>query len=433
MSLLLNLRGKMKDNELTSRELRRRRRIKSQIIAYSVLAILIVVVLAGIYFSAEGLIKSVKKYNEKVNDALEAAESNVADELDNTDDMNDSDSSSYTYDLSDNEALNELVTSLVQEMTLEEKVAGLFIVSPESITGVSKAIQAGDGTKKALEENPVGGFIYDKKNYQSEEQFVDMLSKTKTYAKFPMFLAVSQECGADVGFGVEATPAASELTDTASVENAYAAIAQKLVSEGINMNLAPISAVVSEDSGSEFVGRTFGSDAMEAAPLVNSAVRAMQNVELNAVLNKFPGVNVQNKTLEELNNSDFAIYQSAISGGVDCIMVSSEKVSGITGDETPGILSSILITDVLRQQLGFNGVVITDKLNAPEITAGFDSAQVAVAAIKAGADMLLEPADYKQAYDAVLQAVSDGSIQESQIDESIYRIYRVKYKNALNE
>lgn len=423
----------MKDNELTSRELRHKRRIRSQIIAYSVLAVLIFGVLSAVYFGSQGLVKSLKKYNQKVNDALDAAESNVADELGESEDSDNSSNSGYTYDLSDNEALNELVASLVQEMTLEEKVAGLFIVSPESITGVSTAVQAGDGTKKALEENPVGGLIYDKKNYQSDEQFADMLTKTKTYAKFPMFLAVSQECGADAGFGVEATPSAMELTDTASVESAYTAIAQKLVSEGINMNLAPVSVVVSDDSGSAFVGRSFGSDAMTAAPLVNSAVRAMQNVELNAVLNKFPGANVQNKSLEELNNSDFAIYQTAISGGVDCIMVSSEKVSGITGDETPGTLSSVLISDVLRNQLGFTGVVITDKLNSAEITERYDSAQAAVAAIQAGADMILEPADYKQAYEAVLQAVSDGSIQESQIDESIYRIYRVKYKNALNE
>ena len=122
----------------------------------------------------------------------------------------------------------------------------------------------------------------------------------------------------------------------------------------------------------------------------------------------------------------------AIENGVDCIMVSNKAASGVTGDETPASLSSSMITDTLRGTLGYNGVVITDKLNDSSIAGTYGDEVAAVSAIQAGADIILEPSDYQTAYNAVLQAVKDGKITEDRINESLYRIYRVKYKNALN-
>ena len=190
---------------------------------------------------------------------------------------------------------------------------------------------------------------------------------------------------------------------------------------------------MAEDGDASLQGRTFGSDATAAAPLVNAAVQTMQEAEVSAVLQKFPGTSVGTKTLEELKNSEFLVYDMAIKNGAECIMVSHTKASGVTGDDTPASLSSVMISDVLRNTLGFNGVVITDYLNDSAITGSYSSADAAVAAIQAGADVLLEPADYQEAYEGVLNAIADGTITEERIRESIYRIYRVKYQNALNE
>ena len=132
-----------------------------------------------------------------------------------------------------------------------------------------------------------------------------------------------------------------------------------------------------------------------------------------------------------MKNGEFVIYDMAIKGGVDCIMVSHTKVNGVTGDDTPASLSAVMIQDVLRNTLGFNGVVITDALSDSAVTGSYSPAEAAVAAVQAGADMLLDPADYQQAYDGILQAVADGTITQERIHESLYRIYRVKYKNAL--
>lgn len=114
-------------------------------------------------------------------------------------------------------------------------------------------------------------------------------------------------------------------------------------------------------------------------------------------------------------------------------MVSHLQAKGITGDDTPASLSAAVIQDTLRNTLGFHSVVMTDALNDSAITGAYSSAEAAVAAVQAGADLLLSPEDYKEAYEGVLQAVSDGTITKERIRESMYRIYRVKYKNTLTE
>ena len=113
-------------------------------------------------------------------------------------------------------------------------------------------------------------------------------------------------------------------------------------------------------------------------------------------------------------------------------MVSHVQASGLTGDDDmPSSLSSVVIQDVLRDTLDFRGVVMTDALDDSAITNSYSSAEAAVAAVQAGADLLLSPEVYQEAYEGVLQAVTDGTITKERIRESMYRIYRVKYKNTL--
>ena len=424
----------MKD-ELTSREKRRRRRVRNQILAYAVTIIIIALVIVGGYLGIKAVVTNLKNYNDKVSEALEEAEANAASiesgEAQEVQEQSGTEQTAQKPVQNDEEAIDELVEAHLNEMTLEQMVAGMFMISPEALTGVGKAIQAGDSTKNAISEKPVGGLIYSASNYQSEEQFKQMLANTMSYSEFPLFMAVAKECGPNTDFGVEATSPASELTDTDSVREAYTLIAQKLASYGVNMDLAPVAQIVSQDGDASLQGRTFGSDASTAAPLVNAAVQAMQEQEVSAVLQKFPGAGAGAKSLEELNNSEFLAYAAAIENGADCIMVSHVSAKGVTGDDTPSSLSSVMITDVLRNSLGFDGVVITDRLNDTAVTSGHTSAEAAVAAIQAGADILLEPQNYDEAYQGVLQAVSDGTITQERICESLRRIYKVKYKNVL--
>lgn len=414
--------------EKTNREKRRRRRVRNQILAYMTLLILIVLVLIAGYFGVRYIIDYVNKYNDKVNRVIEEAESSAFQDSD--DGIEDAEAQGggvqyeegYTTSVAEDQ-LKQLVDSLLEEMTTEEMIAGMFIVSPESITGVETAIQAGEGTQIAVTENPVGGIIYAAKNFKSQDQFTQMLTNTRGFSKYPLFTVVQAECGSSA-FGLEETPKAAKLTDADSVVQAYGSISAKLDSYGINMNLAPVTELSSEENA-------FGADASVAALLVSASVQAIQSAEISAVLLKFPGKTAETKSLEELKNGEFIVYDAAIKSGVDCIMVSHVKANGIAGDDTPSSLSSVVIQDILRKTLGFDGVVITDSLSDSAVVDNYSSAEAAVAAIQAGADLLLEPAEYQEAYKGVLQAVSDGTITKERIYESLYRIYRVKYKNAL--
>ena len=419
--------------ELTSREKRRRRRIRNQLLAYLVLAVFAVLVITGGYFGVKKVVGYLEDYNQKVSDAMAEAESNPENEPE-SDVFQEEPSEPYSEPepvQNEPDPLDELVEGYLQNMTLEQMVAGMFVVSPEAITGVKAAVQAGAGTEAALQKYPVGGLIYSKKNYKSEEQFRTMLANTNTYAGYPLFLAVARECGGSTDFGIEATADAATLTDVASVQETYSVIADKLAGYGINMNLAPVAEVVSEDGDAALRARVFGSDAATVAPLVSAAVQAMQTADVSAVLQKFPGTGAEAKSIEELNNSEFIIYNAAIQSGVDCIMVSHVSAQGATGADIPSSLSATMITEVLRNTMGFQGVVITDWLNDSAITGRYSSADAAIMAINAGADILLEPEDYQEAYEGVLQAVQDGTITQERIQESLRRIYRLKYKYVL--
>lgn len=425
--------------ELTSRQKRRRRRIRNQLFAYLVLIVVAAVVLAGGYFGANAVTKYIKDYNEKVNDAVAEAESNASSEMQSDpapqepgQEANEGDELEPDNNTPiDTDQLDVLVNKYLQNLTIEQMVAGMFMVSPESITGVQTVIQAGSGTKTALTENPVGGLYYSAKNFKSEQQFQEMLANTKNFVDYPLFLAVARECGDNKDFGIEATAKAAELTDADNVKSAYGTIAGKLAGYGINMNFAPVAEVAPAEGGAGLNERTFGSDAATAAPLVNAAVQAMQASHIYAVLQKFPSSSTVTKSLEELKNSEFVIYNTAIQNGADCIMVSHAAAKEVIGDETPSSLSSVMITDILRNTLGFQGVVITDALNDGAITSKYSSAEAVIAAIQAGADVLLEPEDYQEAYQGVLQAVADGTISKERLQASLYRIYYLKYKYTL--
>lgn len=427
-------RGVMNDEEI-KREKRRRRRIRNQVLAYLTLAVLIVAALAGLCFAVNGVVRYVKNYNNKVNEFIAEAESSMAAELENElasvpeSTQTAYDEKEYTAEPSE-DPLGELVTTLLQDMTLEEMVSGMFLVTPESLTGVQTVVKAGESTQNALIEKPVGGLIYSAKNFRSKEQFEEMLQNTKGFSKYPLFYAITAECGENSSFGIETTKKASEITKTDDASEAYGAIAQTLASYGINMNMAPVSEIAADDDR-DLAGRTFGSDAALAAPLVNAAVQAQQENGVSAVLQKFPGTDTETKTLEELKNSEFIIYETAIKNGVDCIMVSNVNSKGVTGDETPDSLSSVMITQVLRESLGFDGVVITDALDDEAVTKNYTPEEAAVAAIEAGADVLYRPSDLEAAYNGVLQAVQDGRLTKERIYESVYRIYKVKYKNTV--
>ena len=443
------------------REQRRQRRIRNQRIAIagllgSVLILIAVVVGAVFVINKQAEVKMQQEFEEQLAQmeaeeeiAEEAVEDVLAEEV-IVEEATDVETAVLEKN-DDAKVLDEVVEAIISEMTLEEKVAGLFVVTPEGITGVDTAIQAGDGTKTALEKYPVGGLIYFKKNIQSEEQIKKMIENSVSYNKYPMFIAVDEEGGkvarlADA-LTLENIGPMAEIGSTGDSNKAYEAmktVGTYLTSYGFNLNFAPVADVLTNEDNASIGDRSFSSDPSVVAGMVTSAMNGLEEVGVTACVKHFPGLGdasedthnglaVIDKSLDELKQTELVPFISAIENGANMIMVGHMSLPQVVGNNTPATMSKEVISDLLRSELGFNGVVITDAMNMGAITEYYGADEAAIRAFKAGADMVLMPEDFKLAYEGVIEAVKDGTISEERINNSLKRVFRIKYADSVGE
>lgn len=342
------------------------------------------------------------------------------------------------------------IERVLDSMTLEEKVNQLFMITPEALTGVGTVIQAGEGTKEALAEHPVGGLIYFAQNLKEPEQTRTMLSNTQEYASeqmgFPIFLSVDEEGGqvARVGgnpaFKVPQIGNMSEIGAAGDTEKAYeigSQIGAYLKDLGFNMDAAPDADVLTNSENEVVKYRSFGSDPELVAKMAAAELKGLNEQGIIGLYKHFPGHGgttadshagyaYVDDTLEELKSGALIPFQEGADNGLRVIMVSHIACPEVTGDDTPATLSKELITDLLRGDMNFDGLVITDALNMGAITNQYSSGEAAVAALNAGVDMLLMPADFQGAYEGVMSALESGGLTEERIDESVTRILKIK-------
>lgn len=429
------------------REERRQRRRRNQIAAYVTLLIMIALVATGIVlgvrFIAGGSWKDAaeeSQQKQEILDELLASEESIAPP----------EPTETAPELTPEQKLDEIVDAGIQVMPLEDKVAGLFLVTPESITGVGAVIKAGDGTKEALAQYAVGGLIYFAQNIQSKEQLTEMISNTQLYTKYPLFVAVDEEGGsvsrvADAGIGAK-VDSAQTIGQTADAGNAYQAgvtIGSYLSEVGFNLDFAPVADLANVEK-SVMEGRAYGADAAAVSPFVTSMLQGLEEQGVTGCLKHFPGIgstvtdthdglSSTDRSAEDFRANEFAVFRAGIDAGANMIMVSHAAAPSLAGDNTPASLSQAIITDILREELNFKGVVITDAMNMKAISDYYGSDEAAIMALKAGCDMILMPEDFEKAYTGVLQAVQDGTISEERINDSLRRIYRIKYADKLQQ
>ncbi len=430
------------DDEIDRREYRRARRKRNQLIAIIVVIVVGLALVAGGIFGVTRLMKHLndKKHTEELQAQLE--------ELAESEPAVVEAPAEETQELTSDDYLNQIADTCIAEMSLENKVAGLFMITPESLTGVDTVIQAGDTTKQKLSEYPVGGLIYFSKNIKSADQLKEMLDTTRNTMIYPVFLAVDEEGGSVsrvAGAGLaENVGDMSEIGSTCDPEKAKevgTTIGTYLSQSGFNVDFAPVADVISAEN-SVIGNRSFGSDPNVVGTMVAAEVQGLQESGVSACLKHFPGIGdtttdthdektVSEKTLEDMQQTDLPAFQAGIDAGADFVMVSHMSLPNVVGDDTPCSLSGTVINDLLRNQLGYDGIVITDALDMSAITDSYSSAEAAVKAIEAGADMLLMPENFEEAYQGVLEAVQNGTISEERINESLKRIYRVKYRDRI--
>ncbi|RKM55606.1 beta-N-acetylhexosaminidase [Butyrivibrio sp. X503] len=409
---------------------RRQKRKKSQITAFVILALFILLI-AGVAVFSVYKIKDLLGITSGSQESQEAA----ADEGSSEEVVIETPESVEIEpdEMTEDDVLDELAKSCMAELSIEDKVAGLFIVTPEQLTGVATAVQAGSGTQDALSKYAVGGITYYAKNIKDEEQITKMLSTTASMSKYPIFTLVSDEGKKG---GVTSTISIDGITDVTDSDTAAAtskALGDNLFKYGFNMDIAP--GIDLSENG------LYGSDAGSVKDITASFASTMKESGVNVCVNAFPlktdttaGLTAVDKSKDELASGEYEIFKQIIENADPAaIMMSNASFEKAAGDNTPASLSSAMIDGELRNGLGFDGIIITGPLNEASITEYYTSAEAAVNAIKAGADMIYLPENFEEAYNGLLEAVNSGSIDEARLDESLLRIYRVKYAGKVTE
>lgn len=347
--------------------------------------------------------------------------------------------------------IEALTEELLTSMTLEEKVAQLFVILPESLMSeVSCVTAAGSATKEAINEYPVGGFIYMEQNLQSESQVQEMLANVQTYSMdrigLPAFLCVDEEGGTVArisGTGKFDVPTFENMASvgaTGDTNRAYeigTQMGEYLSELGLNVDFAPVADVWNNPDNQVVKKRSFGSDPQLVSQMCMEISKGLKEHGVYSTYKHFPGHGntaadthegyaYTSKSLEEIRQCELIPFQQAFDNGVSFVMIAHISLPNVVGDNTPATLSSYIITDLLRGQMGFDGIVVTDAMNMGAIANQYSSSRAAVKALQAGADIILMPADFHSAYQGVLNAVEDGTLSQERIDESLRRIIKVK-------
>ncbi len=350
-----------------------------------------------------------------------------------------------------------MAEDLVAGMTLKEKIGQMFMVHlsqlDSSHTEDGNQYKVTSRMRKLLEEYNFGGIYMTVNNIANEKQTKKLAgSLQNSVSGGALYLAIEEEGGgksllssrieAGEEDKLEKNPDTqdSDVPDYSLYQESYG-IATAFHGVGININFAPVADVASEENP-EYAARCLGSDTDTVADRAESFIRGMEAGGLATTLKYFPGIAkvAGNPALELLENNDslmtlrsinFTTYEAGISAGADAVMMSNVSVNKVTINKIPAFLSQEIVTNLLREELGFDGVVFTPFLDEPLIIDKYTSGFVAVEAVKAGCDMLILPYDWREAYEALLLAVQRGDISEKVINTAVQRILKNKIQRGI--
>lgn len=341
---------------------------------------------------------------------------------------------------------SDIVEKTLADMSLRDKVCQMMFVRPESITGIDVVTAAGDTTKSALEQYPVGGIVYFAQNMESKDQVKEMIDNSQSYSKVGLFISTDEEGGMvnrlmnTVGTTyIDSMYNYKDEGIQKAHDNAYT-IASDMAALGFNMDFAPVADVWSNPDNTVIGERAYSDDYSQAAELVGSAVKGFEDGGVMCTLKHFPGHGdtaedshyssaYVRRTKDEIMADEMQPFTAGIDAGAEFVMVGHLIVPDI--DELPATLSYKITTEMLRNEMHFEGIAITDSLAMSSIADNYGVGESAVMSIKAGIDMLLDPTDIDTAINAVVQAVESGDITEDRIDESVRRILTLKEKQGL--
>ncbi len=439
----------MNDREITIREIyarrqQKKRRRRAWIISFVILALL----------AAAAAVLLPKMLRKSENDPAPTTPTTLAPTDESTEPPTEENTEPTTEptqpvtEPEDNSLYLEQAQKVLDTMTLEEKVYQMLVITPEQLTGVETATRSGDATREAIEKYPVGGLVYFAQNIEDPEQITEMISNVQSYSKLGLFIAVDEEGGSvsriasNSAMGTTVFGNMATVADAAEAKNVGKTIGADIAKFGFNLNFAPVADVNADPDNDVIGSRAFSSDFETAAELVAACVEGYKESGVLCTLKHFPGHGTTDadshsgsantsRTLEEMLAGEFVPFSAGIDAGADLVMVGHITCRNVVGSSTPASLSKMIVTDILRGNLKFNGLVITDAMNMDAITDNYSAASAAVQAVQAGCDILLMPEDMEAAVGGILSALEDGSLTEERINESVLRILAAKLEAGI--
>lgn len=356
--------------------------------------------------------------------------------------------------LSGTEAFDQ-AEELVKGMTLEEKVGQLFLVSLSQLDNPKEKRTSYNVTKKMkdkIAKYHLGGVILQKENIRSQKQTQELVTGLKSAASGgAVYVAVTEECGGEnsVSADCPALTAGGYMTpeemgnnmSELQIREKGKSIGEELSLWGLNLNLAPVADICKEENDI-YRKRCLGEDPSDTADLLTALVEGMKEGGLSVTLKYFPGYgNIQEDvnqkivkndiSLMQLRNRNFILYSAGIKAGADCVMVGNTHLSKITPEKRPAFMAQEVVTSLLREELGFGGVIMTSPLNQPAITNEYTTGFAVIEALKAGCDVLVQPLDLDEAYQTILSEVQSGRLDEKVINTAVRRILQNKIQQGI--
>ena len=350
----------------------------------------------------------------------------------------------------DDVMMEHLLEKVMKKLTLEQKIGQMFIVCTDSLDFNAETAMT-DKAEETLKKYQPGGVIFFSFNLVDREQIRAFIDGLQSCSQVPLFTAVDEEGGkvariANAG-GMDTTvfPPMAEIgrtEDPGEARKVGDTIGSEIRELGFNLDFAPVADISTNDLNTEIGTRSFGDDPKLVAKMVSEVVKGLQENGVCATLKHFPGqgdsgedthrgyVNLDT-SIDRLRDMEFVPFKAGIKAGADFVMVSHVAVSNITQNEVPASLSSLMVSDILRGELQFENVIITDAMNMKVITKFYDPAQAAVMAVQAGDDMILMPDDFKLAYEGIQEALADGDLSEKDINDAAERILRTKIRRGI--
>lgn len=342
-------------------------------------------------------------------------------------------------------------------MSLEEKVGQLFFVRAEALMGNNSADTLKkhiEGTKKVttsmkkgLQRYPVGGVVLFAKNIDNPTQTRLFIADLRKVSKERLIIAIDEEGGRVARLANNPNmevPWVGNMGSIVSEQRAYLAghrIGRYLKAYDFDMNFAPVADVLVNPDNKLVNGRSFGSSPEICGIYSKAYIRGLHDFGIMSTVKHFPshggwesdshkGLSESNASLTELRAKEFIAFQKALTEKTEAVMIAHIVFPNIKAPKVPASLNSMFVTDILRKEMGFKGLIITDSLAMDAIVKYYGHAEAAVLALQAGADVLLMPADFAAAHKGVVEAVKHGIVSEARLNEAVTRILYYKYNKG---